>query len=246
MIITKRLLQSKLMKLTTKYTEIQSLEAENLALKEKDSKIYLQEIVQANFNARKQVVDAEKQVLKDICKATVKDLTNMKDQYIKSKSKAKDPAYKQELDHMIKLASVSTNAQLKLIKFMKENNDIRSLEFLTVDDPSTASDRKINLAISKALNEIKNDNITAVLDKAIQDLQNGLRGNMLESTIKFYIEKDPFSSLDEVKPFTATEMANYKKSTSHTPEEEARYKVTAIEYEKRRNGQDYDPIIDQV
>ena len=83
------------MKLTTKYNEIQSLEAENLALKEKDSKLYLPEIVQANFNARKQVIDAEKQVLSNICKATVKDLTNMKDQYIQSKSKATDATYKE-------------------------------------------------------------------------------------------------------------------------------------------------------
>ncbi len=234
------------MKLTTKYNEIKSLEAENENLRIADSKLYLPEIVQANFNSRKAVIDTEKTVLSDICRSTIKDLTNMKDQYIKSKSKAKDPAYKEELKQYIQLAGVSTNAQLKLIKFMKEGNDIKSLEFMMIDDPQTASDRKINLAIEKALHEIKNDNITAVLDKTIKDLTNGMNGKMLESTIKMYIEKDMFSSLDEVVPFTAKEMANYKASATHTAEEEARYKVTAIEYEKRRNGKDYDPIIDKV
>ena len=244
--ITKRLLQSKLMKVTTKYTEINALEQENHKMYEEDKQIYLPQIALERFNSRKGVLQAEKDILRGICKDLVQDLKVMKQDHIKGKSKAKTKEYQEQLDHLIKLSSVSTNAQLKLIKFMKENNDIDSLNFLYIDDPQNAADTKINSAINKALKEIENDSVTKVLDKTINDFTNGINGSMMESTIKMYIEKDMFISLDDLKPFTATEMAVFKKDSEPSSEDMARYEITALEYAKRREGKEYDPIIDMV
>jgi hypothetical protein len=55
-----------------------------------------------------------------------------------------------------------------------------------------------------------------------------------------------FVSLDDLKPFTATEMATFKKNNNPSSEDMARYKITALEYAKRRDGKEYDPIIDMV
>ena len=244
--ITKRLLQSKLMKVTTKYNEIKALEAENHKMYEQDKLIYLPQIALERFNDRKGVLTAEKDILRGICRDLVQELKVLKQDHIKSKSKAKTREYQEQLDHLIKLSSVSTNAQLKLKKFMKDYNDIDSLNFLYIDEPSTAADRKINLAIDKALKEIENDNVTKVLDKTISDFTNGINGSMMESTIKMYIEKDMFVSLDDLKPFTATEMAVFKKNSEPSSEDMARYQITAEEYAKRRQGKEYDPVIDMV
>lgn len=234
------------MKVTNKYNEIKLLEQENAKMYEEDKLIYLPQISLERFNSRKDVITAEKDILRGVCKDFVQDLKVLKQEHIKNKSKARTKEYQEQLDHLIKLSSVSTNAQLKLIKFISQNNDIDSLRFLYIDEPSTAADRKINLAIDKALKEIENDNVTKVLDKTISDFTNGINGSMLGSTIKMYIEKDMFVSLDDLKPFTASEMAAFKKNNNPSSEDMARYEITSEEYAKRRQGKEYDPIIDRV
>jgi hypothetical protein len=41
-------------------------------------------------------------------------------------------------------------------------------------------------------------------------------------------------------------MAVFKKNSNPSSEDMARYEITAIEYAKRRDGKEYDPIIDRV
>ena len=248
MIITKKLVQTKLQRLTSTYKEIELMKTEIEAQKEADAKIYLPAIVLENYNKNLNMLQVHKDQLRTIAKETIKELEKLKDRYIADKSQANDKDYKDNLDKYVKLAQLNSNAMLKLIDYIADHNCIEDLEFLTIPNPKSEEDRVINSKINERIRGIVNDNITQVINNLINNLTNAVRGNLLGSTIKMFIERELelLEGLETITPLTATELIKFKANKSPSELDIQRYKLYQQERVKKLSNQEYDKTIDQV
>ena len=248
MIITKKLVQTKLQRLTNAYKEIELMKEQIEQQKQDDSKIFLPAIVLENYNKNLNMLQVHKDQLKTIAKDTIKELEKLKDRYIADKSQANDKDYKDNLDKYVKLAQLNSNAMLKLINYIADHNCIEDLEFLTIPNPKSEEDRAINSKINERIRGIVNDNTTGVLDKLTNDLENAIRGNLLNSTVKMFIrnEEEILEGLETLSPFNATELLHFKANKNPSEIDIQRYKLYQEERLKRINNEPYDTKIDEV
>ena len=248
MIITKKLVQTKLQRLTNAYKEIEVMKEQIEAQKQDDSKIFLPAIVLENYNKNLNMLQVHKDQLKTIAKDTIKELEKLKDRYIADKSQANDKDYKDNLDKYVKLAQLNSNAMLKLIDYIADHNCIEDLEFLTIPNPKSEEDRAINSKINERIRGIVNDNTTGVLDKLTNDLENAIRGNLLNSTVKMFIrnEEEILEGLETISPFNATELIHFKADKNPSEIDIQRYKLYQEERLKKLNNEPYDHKIDEV
>lgn len=249
MIVTKTLIKSKLNRLTQAYKEIQTLKEQIEAQKEDDSKIFLPAIVLENYNKNLNMLNVHKDQLKTIAQDTILDLEKLKDRYLKEKSNSNNKEYQDKLDRLLKLASISNNAMHKLIDFIgNEGQSIEDLQFLYIDAPRNKDDEEINSHIKKKIYELENDNTTQTINKLINDLTNAVRGNLLNSTVKMFIQKEEeiLEGLETISPLNATELAQFKANKSPSELDIQRYKLYQQERIKKLNNQEYDKTIDQV
>ena len=249
MIVTKTLIKSKLNRLTQAYEEIELMKTQIEAQKEIDSKIYLPAIVLENYNKNLNMLQVHKDNLKTIAQDTIVDLEKLKNRYLKEKSNANDKEYQEKLDRLLKLASISNNAMHKLIEFIgNEGQVIEDLQFLYIDSPRNKDDEEINSHIKKKIYELENDNTTQVINKLINDLANAVRGNLLSSTIKMFVQKEEeiLENLDNLSPLNATELIKFKANKSPSELDIQRYKLYQQERVKKLNNQEYDKTIDKV
>lgn len=248
MIITKKLVQTKLQRLTQAYKEIDTLKTQIEAQKQDDAKIYLPAIVLENYNKNLNMLQVHKDQLKTIAKDTIKELEKLKDRYIADKSQANDKDYRDNLDKYVKLAQLNSNAMLKLIDYIADHNCIEDLEFLTIPNPKSDDDRAINSKINERIRGIVNDNTTGVIDKLVNDLENAIRGNLLNSTVKMIIHNEDkiLEGLETLIPFNASELIKFKANKSPSEIDIQRYKLYQEERLKKLNNEPYDTRIDQV
>ena len=248
MIITKKLIQTKLQRLTQAYKEIDTMKTQIEQQKQDDSKIYLPAIVLENYNKNLNMLQVHKDQLKTIAKDTIKELEKLKDRYIADKSQANDKDYRDNLDKYVKLAQLNSNAMLKLIDYIADHNCIEDLEFLTIPNPKSDDDRAINSKINERIRGIVNDNTTGVIDKLVNDLENAIRGNLLNSTIKMIIHNEDkiLEGLETISPFNASELIHFKANKNPSEIDIQRYKLYQEERIKKLNNEPYDTRIDQV
>lgn len=249
MIVTKTLIKSKLNRLTQAYEEIQTLKEQIEQQKQDDSKLYLPAIVLERYNSNLNMLDVHKTQLKNVAQDTIVDLEKLKERYLAEKSNANNKEYQEKLDRLLKLATISNNAMHKLIDFIgNEGQSIEDLQFLYIDTPRNKDDEEINSHIKKKIYELENDNTTQVINKLINDLTSGVRGNLLNSTVKMFIQKEEeiLENLDNLSPLNATELAQFKANKSPSELDIQRYKLYQQERVKKLNNQEYDKTIDQI
>lgn len=249
MIITKTLIKSKLNRLTSAYEEVQTLKEQIEAQKEADAKIYLPAIVLERYNSNLNMLQVHKDNLKTIAKDTIVDLEKLKERYLAEKSNSNNKEYQEKLDRLLKLASISNNAMHKLIDFIgNEGQSIEDLQFLYIDSPKNKDDEEVNAHIKKKIYQLENDNTTQVINKLINDLTNAVRGNLLNSTVKMFIQKEEeiLEGLESISPLNASELIKFKANKSPSELDIQRYKLYQQERVKKLNNQEYDTRIDQV
>lgn len=249
MIVTKTLVKSKLNRLTQAYEEVQTLKEQIEAQKQEDSKIFLPAIVLENYNKNLDMLSVHTSQLKTIAQDTIADLEKLKERYLAEKSNSNNKDYQDKLDRLLKLATISNNVMHKLIDFISnEGQSIEDLQFLYIDSPRNKDEEEVNSHIKKKIYELENDSTTQVINKLINNLTNAVRGNLLNSTIKMFIEREQelLEGLETITPFTATELVRFKANKSPSELDIQRYKLYQEERVKKLGGQEYDKTIDQV
>ncbi len=236
--ILKNTIKLKLNKLEETYLRLGKERQELDSLVAEWSKIYLPEEVNRRKTEFKKVIKESEKALKEETNKIVNDLQKSKADYIKGKF-VNSREYQLKYEKFSKIANLNMNAFIDLIA---ENNDLETLKFL-----SNTDDVKLKSRINKAIYLIEHDKDTAILDKLCQVLSNGLRGNLLESSVK-YILMEQQSLLDgllEITPMTNTELSKYIKSGEKDELSELRRHLHSIEYQKKQAGEDYNTSIDQ-
>lgn len=248
MIVTKTLIKSKLNRLTQAYEEIQMLKGQIEQKKLDDSKIFLPAIVLENYNKSLNMLQVHKDNLKTIAQDTIADLEKLKERYLAEKSNSNNKDYQEKLDRLLKLATISNNAMHKLIDFIgNEGQSIEDLQFLYIDSPKNKDDEEINSHIKKKIYQLENDNTTKVINRLIDNLTNAVRGNLLNSTIKFFLKEEKvLEGLESISPLNASELIKFKANKSPSELDIQRYKLYQQERVKKLNNQEYDTRIDQV